>query len=101
MILSEFILKEIKEVLSSKELGNITIGDVEHLFKTISINAKFVKPTVKIDVCRDPEDNKILEAALEGKADLIVSGDKDLLSLESCQGISIITPKEFLKYLKK
>jgi len=73
LILSEFIIKEIKEVLTSKELGNISIRDVEDLFKTIDINAEFVKPSIKVDICRDLEDNKILETALEGKADFIVS----------------------------
>ncbi|HUW23023.1 MAG TPA: putative toxin-antitoxin system toxin component, PIN family [bacterium] len=101
LILSEFIIKEIKEVLTSKELGNISIRDVEDLFKTIDINAEFVKPSIKVDICRDLEDNKILETALEGKADFIVSGDKDLLSLKSFHKIPIVSFKEFLKCLKK
>jgi putative PIN family toxin of toxin-antitoxin system len=101
LILSEFIIKEIREVLTAKEIGNISIEEVERLFKAININAEIVKPSSKVNTCRDPEDNKILECALEAKADFIVTGDKDLLSLKSFRKIPIIRPKEFLKALKK
>ena len=47
--------------------------------------------------CRDPKDNKFLELAVAGNADCIVTGDKDLLVLNSFRNIQIITPKEFLE----
>ena len=47
----------------------------------------------------DPDDNRILECAVEGKADLIVSGDRALLRLKSFQGIPIIRPVDFLRTL--
>jgi putative PIN family toxin of toxin-antitoxin system len=50
----------------------------------------------QVDVCRDPDDNIILSLALDGKADYIVSGDKDLLDLSPFQDIPIIKPAEFL-----
>ena len=43
----------------------------------------------------DPEDNKILAAAVAGKADYIISGDAHLLGLKSYEGIEIVTPKKF------
>ncbi|MGH7909101.1 MAG: putative toxin-antitoxin system toxin component, PIN family, partial [Thermodesulfobacteriota bacterium] len=49
---------------------------------------------------RDPQDNEVLIAALEGKADFIVSGDSDLKELKSYKGIRIVSPAEFGKLLE-
>ena len=46
--------------------------------------------------CRDPEDDKILETALMGEADCLVTGDRDLLEMSSLRGISIVTPATLL-----
>jgi predicted nucleic acid-binding protein len=45
--------------------------------------------------CRDPTDDKFLELAVNGRADLIVSGDADLLALDPFRGIPIITPTAY------
>lgn len=45
--------------------------------------------------CRDPDDDKFLELAVNGRADVIVSGDDDLLALDTFRGIPIITPAAF------
>jgi putative PIN family toxin of toxin-antitoxin system len=47
-------------------------------------------------VCRDPKDDFVLECAILGKADLIITGDKDLLSLGHYQAIRILTPRQYL-----
>ena len=47
-------------------------------------------------ICRDPNDDFILECAVTGNADLIVTGDKDLLALGSFEGVAILTPREYL-----
>jgi len=47
-------------------------------------------------ICRDPNDDFILECAVTGNADLIVTGDKDLLSLKSFRGIHLVTPRQYL-----
>jgi len=52
--------------------------------------------THRVDICRDRKDNIYLELALSGKADLIISGDSDLLVLNPFEGIPIIKPVEFL-----
>ncbi len=57
-----------------------------------------VSPTVKLDVIKaDPKDNIILECAVAGNADYIVSGDKHLLDLKEFSGIKILKPAEFLR----
>ena len=52
-----------------------------------------VIPTSKIDVARDQDDNKIIECALEAKAHMIITYDKDLLSLKQYQDIAMIHPR--------
>jgi putative PIN family toxin of toxin-antitoxin system len=51
-------------------------------------------------VCRDPEDDAILSAAVEGRADVIVTGDEDLLALKLYEGIPIVTPRVFLESIR-
>ena len=46
--------------------------------------------------CRDPKDNMLLELALSGHADLIVTGDRDLLCLHPWRGIAILSPADYL-----
>ena len=61
------------------------------------MGAEIVQPTQKVEDCRDPKDNFILECALEAQPDYIVTGDSDLLVLHPYKGIKIITPTKFLK----
>lgn len=51
--------------------------------------------------CRDPEDDKILETALMGDADCLVTGDQDLLDMSSFGGIPIVRPATFLGLLRR
>jgi uncharacterized protein len=57
--------------------------------------AEVVSITQRIVACRDPKDDKFLELAVNGRADLIVSGDADLLALSPFRGIPIITPAAY------
>src|SRR5690348_13635929 len=59
--------------------------------------AELVIITERISACRDPKDDKFLELAVNGRADLIVSGDTDLLALNPFRGIRIITPATFVQ----
>ncbi len=54
-------------------------------------------PPLAEPVCRDPDDDAVLALAIAASADLIVSGDRDLLNLKSFQGIAIVTPAEALR----
>lgn len=67
----------------------------ELLAATIRLSL-FIQSTTAITSCRDPQDNKVLELAVDGGASLIVSGDADLLALNPFRGISILKPIEFL-----
>jgi putative PIN family toxin of toxin-antitoxin system len=52
------------------------------------------------DACRDPDDVKILGLAIASSADFIVTGDEDLLVLEECQGIPILSPRSFSQAIR-
>lgn len=58
--------------------------------------ANWVEPKKKVTICRDFKDNILLEVALTGKADFLVSGDKDLLVLKKFKKTKIISPADFL-----
>lgn len=71
----------------------------KYVTKSIILDtAIFVTPREKIDLLtKDPSDNMILECAVEGKADYIVTGDRALLELKHFRGIRMLTPRQFLE----
>lgn len=104
LLTSEPIISELEEKLRTKfSWEESRINQYTNVIREV---AQIIKPTEKIDVVKnDPDDNKILECAVAGKADLIVSADSDLLKLRNFQGIGIIHPKTlswtFPEYFKK
>lgn len=70
------------------------------LRKLISV-AELVTIIEHITACRDPTDDKFLELAVSGHADLIVSGDADLLALDPFRGIPIVTPAVFVENTRR
>jgi predicted nucleic acid-binding protein len=62
--------------------------------------AYWSSPEPLTDVVRDADDNHVIAASLESGAQFIVTGDRDLLTLESFKGIPILTPAAFLEYLR-
>jgi putative PIN family toxin of toxin-antitoxin system len=102
-VLSEEILKEYKRIIKSEEITE-KIKEKDLLLKKVVqkviINSKIVKPQIKLDVVKeDKDDNKIIECAIKGKVDYIISKDKHLLKLKKYKRIFIIKPEDFLKKL--
>jgi putative PIN family toxin of toxin-antitoxin system len=58
--------------------------------------AEFVRPIKKISIFKDDPDNRILECAIHGKADVLVTGDKEMLQVRDYKGIKIISLKEYI-----
>src|SRR3972149_10833179 len=78
------ILVEIIDVLGRPTFRNkyhIEPDDITTLINLLRLRGEVVTPQRKVTACRDPKDDKFLEAALTGEADCIVSGDLDLLDL--------------------
>ena len=99
IIYSVPITVELVEVLSRPEIQHkyhIRSDDITALINLIRLRGELVSPTRRIDACRDPKDNRFLEAAVEGEADMIVSGDTDLLAMREFESIPILRVAEFL-----
>ena len=94
------ILDEYMGIIASmleRKQGRINQSILSPLFSAI----KIIETESKIEVCRDPDDNKFIECAVDAKALYIVSGDNDLLDIKEYDGICVITAKEFCEeYLK-
>ena len=96
------IVVEIIDVLGRENFRtkyHIEPDDITTLVNLIRLRGELVTPTKKVTACRDPKDDKFLEAALAAKADCIVSGDADLLVLNPFEEIPILRPAEFLARL--
>jgi putative PIN family toxin of toxin-antitoxin system len=74
--------------------------EITYVIKHISKVAKVIKPDMTITLLHDKTDNKILECARAANADLIVTGDKHLLSLKELSGIGITRVAGFLYTLE-
>src|SRR5258706_7040997 len=97
LALSHPILEEVLEVLSRK-----FARDAEELARTaifLSSLADYVVPTERVRVLADIPDNRILECALAAGADVIVTGDQEILALGTWQGIEIVSLPQFLERL--
>lgn len=72
-----------------------TSADLEELLIAISARAHFIEVSGTVKICRDPKDNFLLALAKDGKADYLLTGDKDLLELKKFEKTNIITISEF------
>jgi putative PIN family toxin of toxin-antitoxin system len=100
---SQSSLDEIVDVLSRPRTnrGLIKESDVREVMELLKFRGEEVFLMTPIRVCDDPDDDKFLAIAVDGKADYIVSGDKKhLLSLNPFQGIPIISVTDFLELLR-
>ena len=92
-ITSDFILHEVKEKLvefgTPPYAANGTISYIASISELVHLQGK------DFDL-RDPSDNQILETAVVGKCDFLITRDKDLLSVGEYEGVQIVTPHQFL-----
>ncbi|MDH5202381.1 MAG: putative toxin-antitoxin system toxin component, PIN family [Nitrospirota bacterium] len=95
LIISREIINEVLSVLSTKFYRDREA--ISHVAFYLSELAQIVAPTKRLRVLKDDPDNRVLECALYGKADAIVTGDKEMLKLKECEGIKIISLKEYLE----
>lgn len=96
---SHEILAEIRGKIAVKAPRKLPYAN--QLIGYIEIVASVIAPSLKITELDDEPDNRILECALEAKADLIVSFDKDLLRLKTFGGVAIIHPSLLQDYFPR
>ena len=103
ILYTEVLLNELSDVLARPRIQvkyGLTQEDIETILALILLRGEPASPTRRVDVCRDPKDNMVLEAAVCGQADVIVSGDEDLLTLHPFEGIPIVGSSDFLSMLE-
>jgi putative PIN family toxin of toxin-antitoxin system len=97
LLASQPTLDELAEVLSRRKFdAYASLEQRKSFVRLIARTVELIPVTAVIRACRDPKDDKFLEVAVNGRADLIVTGDKDLLSLDPFHGIAIMTPASYL-----
>ena len=72
-------------------------NDISKLIGLFDLFGEMVNVSSKVKICRDKNDDFLLNLCIDGKVDYLVTGDKDLLIIENIENTRIITYKEFLK----
>lgn len=96
-VLSRPMLEEIGAVLSRPWLQQkygLDEAAVETVLRFLVTRGELVEPRIEIRRCLDPRDDMFLEAAVSASADRLVTGDKDLLEMESVEGVTIVTARQ-------
>lgn len=98
LVESPELLKEFIAVMERPKFGFIPEEQKRELVARLINYCEIVEPKKKLNIIKnDPADNKVLECALEGEAQDIISGDNHLLRLKVFRGIRIMTATEFLE----
>lgn len=96
------MLEELTNVLARPRIRKkygISSQYIRNVLDLILLRGQLIEPSERVTVCRDPKDDIFLSVALAGAADVLVSGDEDLLALHPFHGIRIIGPSAFLREL--
>jgi len=92
-------MEELEAVLRRPKFG-LGPGFAQIVARELEATATIVYPTSRHKAVKsDPKDDMIVDCAVEGHTDYIVSGDNHLLSLVALEGIPVVTPSDFLKRL--
>jgi hypothetical protein len=98
LLFSAATIAELEEVLRRPKFDRYVIREERQFFLSqLASTAEFVQIIQLVRECRDPKDDKFLEVALNGRADVIVTGDADLLGIHPWRGIEVLSPAKYLK----
>ena len=101
LFLSEYILDELKAVLQRPKFG-FPSEVIRTILSELHTIGNIVTPSKRIfEIQEDPDDNRIIECAVEGSANYIVSGDTHLLNLKQYQNVRVVSPDEYLVILSE
>jgi uncharacterized protein len=97
LLVSEGTMAELADVAGRAKFDPyLSIADRQEFIRLLGRIAEMVPILRVVHACRDPRDDKFLEAAVNGRADLILTGDRDLLALDPFLGIAILSPGAYL-----
>ena len=98
LLVSQATLQELADVLGEAKFDRyVTVKQRLQFLRLIVNIAEFVPIINPVRECRDPKDDKFLEVALNGRADVIVTGDTDLLTMNPWREIAIISPIQYVE----
>lgn len=101
LLRSDALMVELTDVLDRPRLRRqMDPGDVRELLELITRSSLDVEVISEVDLCRDPDDNHLLALCKDGKADLLITGDKVLLVLKKFGKTRILAPADFIKQYK-
>jgi len=101
LVESRNLIEEFTSVMKRPKFDFISEEEKQEFLIHLLQMCDLVEPKTQIEAIKeDPKDNIVLECAVEGKADFIISGDPHLLKLKEFKGIKILNPKEFLNIIK-
>jgi len=101
VIASEATLAELLAVLGKAKFDSyITSMERQDFFKEYLSIIEIIPVAASIKACRDPDDDKFLDIAVQGDADYLITGDSDLLDLHPFMGVHILSPSAFLNHKK-
>lgn len=95
VVVSPVLQAELIDIITKK--FPLSLADMYLLEEEMQKSFVIVRPRIVLDVVRDKDDNKVLEAAVEGNCDFIITGDLDLLDLSKYKNIKVVTPNQFLQ----
>ena len=97
ILISGALVEELSAVLARDRFDRYVSREMRADFLDALVReSEVITVTEFIHVCRDPKDDHVLDLAVNGKAEVIVTGDNDLLVLNPFRGVRIVTPAEFL-----
>ena len=99
LLFSESTMDELADILSRPKFDcYISRNDRRGFLQRLGKVAEFIPIVQLVRECRDPRDDKFLDVALNGQADLIITGDTDLLALHPWRGVMILSPAQCLQH---
>lgn len=95
IVASEEIFTEVRRVLNAKFVDFLdNFESFQAILQPYTTKVKLGR--IKVSICRDEDDNRVVETALIGHATHVITGDKDLLVLSKYKKITILAPSEFI-----
>jgi putative PIN family toxin of toxin-antitoxin system len=98
VLISDLLLRELTTVLLREKFNRYVDLDLRMGFvQRLQARGELITTTSDLHECRDSKDNFVLNLAVDGKAELIITGDADLLGLDPFRGSRILSPSEYLQ----
>lgn len=97
VVVSDELIEELADVLSREKFDRyVSLADREEFLRRILQIARMIPVLSIVEDCRDPDDNRLLALAQDSQSEVVLTGDRDLLSLHPWRGIALVPPHAFL-----